>query len=139
MDEFEKSLQRDAESIRAEISPQLRARIDASLRGIEPLRPAGRTRAFTGKLWWASSLTGLAVAALVIVVLSRDRPHPHQQPGEAVAKMTVPPETDPLLSTPMLDIRTADFTSPLEEELVNLQTDIEKARESVEKDLHFAF
>ncbi len=39
----------------------------------------------------------------------------------------------------MPDIRMADFTSPLTEELENLQSDIERARESIKKGLDFTF
>jgi hypothetical protein len=35
--------------------------------------------------------------------------------------------------------KTADFASPLEEEMIRLQADIEKARESVKKDIDFTF
>jgi hypothetical protein len=41
--------------------------------------------------------------------------------------------------SPLLDVRNADFTSPLEEELLNLQSDLEKARKSVREDLDFTF
>jgi hypothetical protein len=44
----------------------------------------------------------------------------------------------PLIS-PQLDLRSADFTSPLEEELLKLQADLEKARETVRKDVDFTF
>ncbi len=39
MDEFEDRLKRDAEKIRADISPELRLRIDASLHATEQIRP----------------------------------------------------------------------------------------------------
>jgi hypothetical protein len=139
MDEFEKRLKRDAEAIEAEVSPALRARIDASLRGIEPLRTARKVSSSATSLWWASSLTGLAAAVTVIVLINWNRPAPESVPETPVADITVPPDSVLASPPPMLDIRTADFASPLEEELVKLQSDIEKARESVKKDLDFTF
>jgi len=140
MDKFEKRLKQDAAAIEAPVSAQLRARIDASLHGIEPLRPASKAPAATSPgLWWASSLTGLAAAVMVIVLINWNRTEPKMAPLPAVAEATVPADPEPLLVAPLLDIRTADFASPLEEELVKLQSDIEKARESVRKDLDFTF
>jgi len=140
MDEFEKRLKRDAEAIQASVSPQLRARIDASLHGIEPIRTA-TPRTSPVKLWWASSLTGLAAAVLVIVLVNWNRPAVESTPAGTLAS-SPPTATEPPLLTPLtvpLDIRTADFASPLAEELERLQSDIEKARESVREDLDFTF
>ena len=141
MDEFEKRLKRDAEAIDAEMPPQLRDRIDASLLGVEPLRPVdGGRRSSPVSLWWASSLTGLAAAVLVIVLLNwNSQGIEPVAPQENIAEITVPADPEPMLMAPMLDIRTADFADPLEEELVKLRSDIEKARESVRKDLDFTF
>lgn len=47
MDNFEKRMKRDAAAIESEVSPELRARIDASLRGIEPVRQVRREPAST--------------------------------------------------------------------------------------------
>ena len=138
MDDFEKRLKRDADAIEAEVSAELRARIDATLHGIEPIRPARRKPTSSG-FWWASSLTGLAAALTVIAVLNWNRPGPEPVPAEQVADTPEPAVTVPSAATPPLDIRTADFTSPLEEELIRLQSDIEKARESVREDLDFTF
>lgn len=143
MDDFEKRLKRDADAIEAEVSPELRARIDASLHGIEPVRQV-RPETTPVNLWWASSLTGLAAAILVIVLINWNQPGADVTLDETVADSRTGAElpTEPDLQTdepPMLDIRTADFASPLEIELENLQSDIEKARESVRKDLDFTF
>lgn len=137
MDEFEKRLKRDAGAIQATVPPELRARIDASLEGIEPLKTAPRrSHSRSPSLWWASSLTGLAAAAMVIVAINWNQPEPSPVVAP-VADTVVPPQPDPGIPAPTLDIRTADFTSPLEEELDRLQSDIEKARESVRRDLSF--
>ncbi len=140
MDEFEKRLKRDADAIQAEVSPELRERIDASIRAAEPVRPVTPAAEHPPvNPWWASSLTGLAAAVIVIVLVNWNRPEPVTVPAEPVASVTVPADPDPVARPPMLDIRTADFTSPLEDELVRLQSDLEKARESVKKDLDFTF
>ncbi|MGI9261364.1 MAG: hypothetical protein ACR2QR_04975 [Woeseiaceae bacterium] len=143
MDNFEKRLKRDADAIEVEVSPELRARIDASLHGIEPVRQV-RRETTPINMWWASSLTGLAAAVLVIVLINWNQPGAIVTPDETTADTRTDAElpTVPELPTetaPMLDIRTADFASPLEVELENLQSDIEKARESVRKDLDFTF
>ena len=135
MGDFEKRLKRDADDIRATVSPALRARIDASLHGIKPI-PTPRPRSAPVKLWWASSLTGLAAAVMIIAVVNSNRPA--QETPPAVAENPQPAVTEPPLPI-SLDIRTAEFTSPLEEELERLQSDIEKARRSVRDDLDFTF
>ena len=144
MDNFEKQLKRDADAIDAEVSGELRARIDASLHGIEPVRQVNKESPALN-LWWASSLTGLAAAVLVIVLVNWNQPDrggvtPVETTAEARAEADLPTVPEGPGDTPiMLDIRTAEFTSPLEQELENLQSDIEKARESVKKDLDFTF
>jgi len=143
MDEFEKRLKRDADAIEAEVSPELRARIDASLHGIEPVRQV-RREAAPARLWWASSLTGLTAAILVIVLINWNPPGADVTPVDTTADSRTGAELPtvpdfPANDQPMLDIRTADFASPLEVELEKLQSDIEKARESVKKDLDFTF
>ena len=139
MDEFENRLKRDAEDIRAEISPELRSRIDASLRATEQIRPVPESRISGSNLWWASSVTGLAAAVIVIVLINWNQPATEQVPVAPVADRTVPDAVDeqPGLYRPQL--KTADFTNPLEEELVKLQADIERARENVKNDIDFTF
>jgi hypothetical protein len=38
-----------------------------------------------------------------------------------------------------LRVKTADLAAPLEDELQNLRSDLEKARDNVERDLKFTF
>ena len=139
MDEFEKRLKRDADAIRPEASPELAARIEASLQGIEPIRPVEVRPTSSSGLWWASSLTGLAAAAAVVVLINWNQPAVEPVPETPVANMTVPPDSILPASPVQLDISTADFASPLEEELVHLKSDLEKARDKVRKDLDFTF
>ncbi len=139
MDEFENRLKRDAEDIRAEASPELRSRIAASLRATDQIRPVPESRASGMNLWWASSLTGLAAAIIVIVLINWNRPTTGMAPGEPVAGETEPGYVNEIQSLYRPQIKTADFTKPLEEELVRLQADIERARESVKEDINFTF
>jgi len=86
--------------------------------------------------WWASSLTGLAAAALVIVFINwnstvtpvDDQP-PSATPGTVISLQSGFP----------LIAETADWAPPLEEGLKALQSDLEKARENVERDLRLSF
>ncbi len=139
MDKFERQLKDDTEAIEAKVSPELRARIDASLhaaRASQPVTPAPRP---TTSLWWMSSLTGLVTALLIIALFNLNRtdgePDPSQNPVAMPSQQSPErlfPETFPL------EIRPAVLTSPLEVELESLQSDLEKARESVERDLRKA-
>ncbi len=137
MDEFENRLKRDAVEIRAGISPELRTRIDASLRATEQIRPVPESRAPGMNLWWASSLTGLAAAVIVIVLINWNRPTNELVPVEAVASVPDNINQNQGLYRPQL--KTAGFTKPLEEELIRLQADIERARQNVREDIDFTF
>ena len=139
MDEFENRLKRDAEDIRAEVSPELRARIDASLRATEQIRPVPASRTSGMNLWWASSLTGLAAAIMIIVLINWNGPTTELVPVEPVAHETEPDYVNELPSLYRPKIKTAEFTNPLEEELVRLQADIERARQNVKEDIDFTF
>lgn len=140
MDEFEQRLKRDAEDIRAEITPEFSERIDVSIRATKRIKPVPDSRTSGINLWWTSSLTGLAAAIIVIVLINWNRPVAEPVPVEPVAERTVPAAIDELqgLSPPRL-IKTAEFTTPLEEELARLQADIERARATVRKDIEFSF
>ena len=140
MDEFENKLKRDAEAIEAKISPELRSRIDASLRGVEPIRPVSSPRSAPTRLWWASSLTGLAAVVALVIINTFDSPELADIQEVGVVARTEPPlSVEALLLSPELDIRSAEFVSPLEEELMKLRSDLEKARENVRQDVDFTF
>ena len=138
MDKFERQLKEDAGLIKAELSPELQERIRASLESTRPEDQASRNTQTPGtNLWWASSLTGLAAAALVIVLINwnstvtpvDDQP-PSATPGTGLSLQSGFP----------LIANTADWAAiPLEEELKALQSDLEKARENVERDLRLSF
>ena len=142
MDEFEKRLKNDALDISAEISPQLASRIEASLLAAERIEPVRQSRSDTSKLWWASSLTGLATAAAVIMLLNWNRPDPEPVLPEQTAFQVVPDVHEYLQHIQgrlPLRAETAVFTHGLEDELQKLQADLEKARENVNRDMNFTF
>lgn len=139
MDEFESRLKDDAQQIRTGDPAALRARIDASLRGTEPIRPVPESRDSRMNLWWSSSITGLAAAIIVIVLINWNRPVEPEIPAEPVAGVTVPRYIEDLENLYPPRIRNADFTDPLEDELVKLRADLEKARKGVAKDIEFSF
>ena len=145
MDELNTRLKQDADEIQADTSPELRARIDASLhaaRGTKSVTSAPLVRPVS--LWWISSVTGLAAAILVILLMNWNQPVEQEVPDLSASN-------DPPLhsvSLPddwsvgdefLLNIESADLTRSLEEELINLQSDLEKARDNVERDVKFAF
>jgi hypothetical protein len=140
MDKLERRLRDDAAMIRADVSAELDERIRASLEAAAETRGAGqrprRPRRESPRLWfWASTLTGLAAALALVVVLN-----PRQQPADTVPTaeilVSVPPAP---VTMPALNARTAVLTAPLEEELDDLEADIEKARDVVRKDLGLEF
>lgn len=145
MDEFEKRLKDDAAAIRVTASPELERRIEASLRDTRQVMPVGpEPRQQVSRLWWASSLTGLATAAAVILLVNWDRTTapemlPSQVADETVATRTVPAYVEQLQQRIPLDARTAEFEAPLEEEMLRLKSDLEKARRTLAKDIEFAF
>lgn len=142
MDEFEKRLKRDAQGIDADLSPQLASRIEASLRSVERIESLREKGSATSNLWWASSLTGLAAAAAVIALLNWNRPNPEPVLPEQTAFAVVPDAREYLQQIQgrlPLRAETADFKHGLEDELVKLQADFEKARENVNRDIDFTF
>jgi hypothetical protein len=139
MDKFAKRLKEDAAAIDATVSDDFERRLAASLAATRVVDPVPVRRSAPATLWWASSLTGLAAAVAVIVVLNWGASGPAVEADTPFARSTVPELVEPLAVPPGLDVRTADFTSPLEVELEKLRSDIEKARETVREDLEFSF
>jgi len=139
MDEFEQRLKHDAEKIDTGDTAALRARIDASIRATNRIRPVPETRDSGIGLWWASSITGLAAALVVIVLINVNRPDTPDTPAEPVVHETVPEYIEELQGLARPEIRTADFTSPLEDELVRLRADIERARQTVREEIALSF
>jgi hypothetical protein len=145
MDELKARLIEDAGEVEALVSPELQQRIDASLHAARETRSvAGGRPAKRNSLWLISSLTGLTAAALVILVISWNQ-SPETVPQVQVAGQQLEVTDNALLDGwnitggLSLNIESADLTRSLEDELVNLQSDLEKAREDVEQDIKFNF
>jgi len=145
MDELKTRLKQDAGRIDASVSPELQRRIDASLHAARATRSrAGARPPKRNSLWLVSSLTGLSAVALLLVVIGWNR-QPETAPQQRLADRPVQPADDSLLEgwkvmdSLSLNIESADLTRSLEDELVNLQSDLEKARENVEQDVKFNF
>jgi hypothetical protein len=148
MDELKNRMKQDADAIRAETTPELRARIDASLysaRKTIPPSPSPITPNRSSSLWWASSITGLTAAILIVLLTNWNNPVEPEVPD--ISAGTQMPLDNPV-SLPegwqigeefLLNVESADLTRSLEEELINLQSDLEKAKENVERDVKFAF
>lgn len=139
MDEFANRLKEDAASIQVEVSPELAVRIAASIQATECEIGSTNISRREHSFWWASSLTGLAAAALIIALLNWNAADESvEMPKEQIA--TVVPEYVRQLNTGFsLKIENADFTEPLEDELAKLKSDLEKARSNVRRDLKSAF
>ena len=133
MDKLAKQLRDDARQIDCTISEELDDRIKASLQGITPQaahepRAASRPAWF----WWASSLTGAAAAVAVILIVNLQAPEPQPVATEAAVKPLVIPAIE-------WHTEAAVLTSPLEEEIENLQSDLKKAEEAVKQDIDRLF
>ena len=134
MDDFENRLKRDAADIPAEITPELQARIRASLEA--QAAPRARPKpAVPQRAWLAAALTGAAAAVLVIALLPRGpRPEPIV---EAPPVRSVPDYVATFDRALPLDVEQVAFTAPLEDELSNLRADLEQARRTVAEDMSF--
>lgn len=148
-DHLATALRQDADRIRAAVSPALERRIESALARSQPspATPARREprreprREQWIRPWLAGSLSGVAVAAAIVLLAGRPEEQlPTVTPTPQIAAGQVVPDYITLLRQQLpLRTETADLTAPLEKELENLQLDIEKARENLERDLRLAF
>lgn len=135
MDKLERELKRDAEAIRADVSPELAARLDASIRATVPVAGKRRRSRTAFAWWWLSSLSGVAAVFLLIVFLNRGESPSVVPDGQTpVADDQRPVTVVPIGDVP-LEVRTVEFAEPLADELENLKSDLEKAREKLASDL----
>jgi len=129
MDKLAKRLHEDAERIEVSVSDELDRRIEASLLAVTPettrQRPVASAR--PPLFWWASTITGIAAAVAVIAIVN------WQAPDQPVADVPL----NIVAAVPAIDLKTeaAVLTSPLHEELDNLQSDLKKAEEKVRRDI----
>ncbi len=127
MDKLARQLREDAANIKVEVSAELDDRIRASLEAVTPERPPERTEPTRSRsMWWASSLTGIAAAAAVIVLINLNQPTP---PAAVIDTQITS------LFQPQLIIDPAVMTAPLQKELEDLEADLRKAEEAVRKDI----
>ena len=137
MDKLASKLREDASRIDAEISAQLDSRIRASLNAIEPESARQRKRARRPvSFWLASSLTGITAAVAVLAVLNMADPNDPEPVARNVVGNTVPPVGIPALD---LEVEAVMLTSPLAQELEDLQADLKKAEAIVRGDVRIDF
>lgn len=132
MDKLAEQLRADAGRIDVQVSAELDHRIRASLRGVSPERAAQKAvKQRPAVFWWASSLTGIAAALVIIAVMNSNRQS--EAPPATIAAIS------PLSAVPtrMIDWRaeSAMLTSPLRQELEDLQSDIRKVEHKVKQDI----
>ena len=133
MDKLARQLREDAQRIEVTISAQLENRLQASLAAVEPVRPApARPAASSARFWWASSLTGAAAAVALVVVVNWQAPELEQVATDVPPPSLMPPKID-------WKARTAVLTNPLEKEIEDLQSDMQKAEQAVKQDIERLF
>lgn len=132
---IEERLHEDAARVQVEVSPALRARVEAALNRTSPAVSLRRPAGIGAGLWLGGSLTGLAAAASVFLLLNRgagEAPEPPLHTPRPVSEYVQ------RFEWPVpLHAETAVLTEPLEDELANLRSDLEKARDNVARDLDF--
>jgi len=133
MDKLAKRLRDDADQISCTVSDELDSRIEASLQGIQMQAAQKRVpEARPASFWWTSSLTGVAVAAAIIVAVNMQTPVPEKGTTEPDQAALVAPAVE-------WNARSAVFTGPLQQEIDDLQSDLEKAQEAVKQDIERLF
>jgi len=133
MDKLAKQLKADAALIDVQISDELDRRITASLHGtVLETHEAPQAQQRPALFWWASSLTGVA-AALVVIAIVNSRSQVDQPPPAQMAEMS--PVTEAVMPTIDWKTESAMLTEPLQRELEDLQSDIKKAEEKVKRDI----
>jgi hypothetical protein len=128
MDKLAKRLREDADQIEVMISPQLENRIEASLHSASQDGAAPVKSRQSASFWWASSLTGVAATFAIIAVVNLSKPEPE------IGITEPPPQA---FSVPQFDWKpkTAMLTQTLEQELVDIQSDLKKAEQTVRDDI----
>lgn len=133
MDKLAEQLRVDAQQIEVTITPELDARLQASLQTVRQERKSsaaanGRQSAHTAAFWWASSLSGIAATVAVIAVMNLTE----SQPDVA---MTEPPAPQYAIPRFTWKPKAAILTESLEQELEDLRSDLKKAEQVVKEDI----
>jgi len=128
MDKLAKQLRADAERIEVTVSDELDRRINASLQAVTPVEQSpGPVASKPPIFWWASTLTGIAAAIAVLVIVN------WQVPDEPVS--ATPSNIVAAVPSIHLKAESAMLTGPLQDELDKLQSDLKKAEEKVKRDI----
>jgi hypothetical protein len=128
MDELANRLRKDADGIEAVVSDELDYRIAASLRTVALQEEVAKVKSKRPATFWlASTLTGIAAAVAVIVIVNSQ---------QTEAPVTATP-SNVVAAVPVIDWKaeTAMLTGQLQQELDALQSDIKKAEEKVKADI----
>ena len=130
MDKVAEALKHDAERIDVAVSAELDERIRASLTAMAAeQRPRTGATARPAWFWWTSSLTGIAAASVLIVFLNLTGSGSRESDGVTTSGSAT---TFPTLSW---QVEPAVLTTPLEQEMADLQSDIRKAEQALRDDL----
>ena len=132
MDKVAAKLRDDAQAIEVGVSPELDERIRASLESVTPETARPKPPSRPAWFWWLSSITGVAAALSVVAIVNLNQPDPISP---------VPPVGNPsaLLPPVKWQVETAVLTSPLEQEIEDLQSDLKKAEEALKRDIDAVF
>ena len=139
MDRLEQTLRDDAAEIQAKVSPEISDRIMARVQDTRQKREPETREQSPLRWWWASSLTGLAAAVTLLAVINWDVDAPAPTVQDLSVVQTVPRPANIFDNRVPLKLQQANLTNPLEEELQNLESDLEKARDVVRNDLRLDF
>ncbi|MEQ8208138.1 MAG: hypothetical protein RIA65_18335 [Woeseia sp.] len=133
MDKLDQQLAQDAAAIDAELTDTWRQRLDARWREARPVT------AEVSSGWQRPALRFAGLAAGLVGLLVASGLFQRTRPIEDVRLATVPPYTQEAVRPLPLEVEQVDLTQPLQQELLNLQADVEKARQSIERDLRRSF
>jgi hypothetical protein len=140
MTELEDRLRRDAAKIRVETGPELRARLQASLRAAQAAEPTARRRRRPRLLPSPQVLGGAALATAVavagVLALRPESPAPESWPATPSAQtQTAPPAKLPAaLQADFVLLELEQLaTQPLTEEQERLEADLRRLEEELRR------
>lgn len=138
MDRIEERLRRDAAAIDARAPAEAVARAQARVRDTERRgRPQSRPHAAP---WWLVGLASAGVAAAVLIAMrpaTLPRDTTTAVPATAATpRLAIPADFAPL---PIMQLDTVARTAPLDAELERLQSDLERARTTIQDDIRTMF
>jgi len=141
MTELEQRLRRDAAKIRAETTPELRARVQASWPAAEPATPRRRRLVPPPRLLGGAALAA-AVAVAGVLALRPESPAPESWPATPTAQTQTAPPAPSAPSAILPAALQADFvlleleqlaTQPLTQEQERLEADLRRLEEELQR------